>query len=82
MDCQMPVMDGYETTRVLKEKMKKKEIPNIPVIALTANDSEKDKEKCRKVGMSDYLTKPLNEPKLKKMMLKYTMSNHKEDNLL
>jgi len=75
MDCQMPVMDGYETTRTLREKMKKEEIPDIPVIALTANDSEKDKEKCKKVEMSDYLTKPLNEPKLKNIILKYT-TNH------
>lgn len=71
MDCQMPVMDGYETTKVLKEKMRKEEIPNIPVIAFTANDSEKDKEKCKKVGMSDYLTKPLSEAKLKEIILKY-----------
>jgi len=74
MDCQMPIMDGYETTRVLKEKMKKAEIPNIPVIAFTANDSEKDKEKCRKVGMSDYLTKPLSEAKLKEIIFKYIQS--------
>jgi signal transduction histidine kinase/ActR/RegA family two-component response regulator len=74
MDCQMPVMDGYETTKVLKEKMKKEEIPNIPVIAFTANDSEKDKEKCKKVGMSDYLTKPLSEAKLKEIIFKYIKS--------
>jgi len=74
MDCQMPVMDGYETTKVLKEKMRKEEIPNIPVIAFTANDSEKDKEKCKKVGMSDYLTKPLSESKLKEIIFKYIKS--------
>jgi len=71
MDCQMPIMDGYETTKVLREKMTKGEIPKIPVVALTANDSEKDRERCRKVGMCDYLTKPLNENKLKEILYKY-----------
>jgi len=71
MDCQMPLMDGYETTRILKKKMKEKKIPEIPIVALTANDTELDKEECKKVGMCDYLSKPLNENKLKRMVKRY-----------
>jgi len=72
MDCQMPIMDGYETTKMLKEKMKNKEIPEIPIVALTANHNENDQEDCRKAGMCDYLTKPLNEVLLRKVVAKFT----------
>ena len=68
MDCQMPVMDGYETTEILRKKMARKEIPEIPIIALTANSDKSDRDHCKKVGMVDYLTKPLSEEKLEKMI--------------
>jgi len=55
MDCQMPVMDGFEATRRIRLiKMFK----DIPIIAVTANVSEVDQQRCRDVGMSDYLPKP------------------------
>jgi CheY-like chemotaxis protein len=72
MDCQMPIMDGYETTEILKKKMAAKEIPEIPIIALTANNDKSDRDHCKKVGMVDYLTKPLSEQKLEKMIKGYT----------
>jgi len=68
MDLQMPVMDGYEATRVLKEMMGRNEIPDIPIIALSANDTEEDKLKCKKVGMYDHLSKPLKEQELKRLL--------------
>jgi len=71
MDCQMPLMDGFETTKILKRKMHSHQHPDTPIVALTANDSENDREKCKKVGMCDYLTKPLNEMKLQKVIKKY-----------
>jgi len=59
MDCQMPVMDGFETTKALKKLMEAGEIEDIPIFALTANSSEKDVERCLECGMSGHLAKPL-----------------------
>jgi len=71
MDCMMPVMDGYETTRNLRQLMKEGKIPEISIVALTANNSTADKEACEKAGMCDYLTKPLTEASLKRIIRKY-----------
>jgi len=59
MDCQMPIMDGFETTRVLREMMDRKEIPEIPIVALTANHSDEDINRCYQSGMNACLLKPL-----------------------
>jgi Signal transduction histidine kinase len=56
MDCQMPVMDGYEATRQIRQQAKFK---HLPIIALTANAMEGDKEKVIEVGMNDHIAKPI-----------------------
>lgn len=61
MDCQMPIMDGYEATKRIRED---KNIPYIPILAMTANVLDGDKETCLNVGMDGYITKPINSIKL------------------
>ena len=57
MDCQMPVMDGYEATRKIREQPQYK---GLPVIAMTANAMAGDKDKVLAVGMNDHIAKPIN----------------------
>ncbi len=57
MDCQMPVMDGFTTTRRLRSRFADE--PRIPVVAITATATTKDQERCLAAGMDDYLPKPI-----------------------
>ncbi|MEK9627693.1 MAG: response regulator [Nitrospinota bacterium] len=61
MDLQMPVMDGFEATKIIRENKKHK---SLPVIAMTANAMSGDKEKCLKAGMNDHVSKPIDTKQL------------------
>ena len=68
MDLQMPVMDGFESTSILIGMMERNEIPQMPIIALTANNSEEDIVKCLKYGMIDHIAKPLKPERLQSVL--------------
>ncbi|WP_020585720.1 cache domain-containing protein [Desulfobacter curvatus] len=68
MDCQMPVMDGYEATRKIREQKKFKDLP---VIAMTANAMVGDREKALDAGMNDHIAKPIDPDEMYKTMAKW-----------
>jgi two-component system, sensor histidine kinase and response regulator len=68
MDCQMPVMDGFQATRRIRDIEHGKGRSPVPVIALTANALSGDREDCLAAGMTDYMPKPLPLHAMKKMM--------------
>ena len=65
MDCQMPVMDGYEATKLVREGFAGLRYKDVPIVAMTANAMVGDEQKCLAVGMNDYLVKPINKVKVR-----------------
>ena len=74
MDCHMPVMDGFETTRHIRAD-EKESGQHIPIIALTANAMLEERPRCIAVGMDDYLSKPVTKPILKSMLMQFLGGN-------
>jgi len=60
MDLQMPIMDGYEATRVIRSGELGQAISNIPIIAVTADAMQETRKRVLDLGMNDYMTKPVN----------------------
>jgi two-component system sensor histidine kinase/response regulator len=75
MDCQMPVMDGMEAARRLRQREQRTGV-HIPVIAMTANAMEGDRERCLEAGMDDYVAKPINGRELIEK-LRYWLESHR-----
>ena len=81
MDLMMPVMNGIEAAKIIREKISK----DFPIIALTSAITEFSREACLKAGMNDYMTKPLDILKLEEKIIQYALSYHdiklKENNI-
>lgn len=72
MDCQMPVMDGYEASLLIrKEELLSQVVQPIPIVALTANAMIEDKERCLAVGMNDFISKPIDPAHFNQTVLKW-----------
>ncbi|WP_189379515.1 ATP-binding protein [Thalassotalea profundi] len=74
LDCQMPIMDGYETTQRIRKGEAGDEFVRTPIIALTANAMSDEKEKCLALGMNDYLTKPIDTARLFQTLNKFLLA--------
>jgi signal transduction histidine kinase/CheY-like chemotaxis protein len=75
MDCEMPVMDGFAATRVIREHEARMGLPRTPIIALTANALTGDREHCLAQGMDDYLSKPIELHQLSTLVTKWLGSS-------
>ena len=75
MDCHMPIMDGYEATRIIRSVLNK---PDLPIIAVTANVMHGDREKCYSAGMDDYITKPYERHELLEVLEKWIELRRRE----
>ncbi|HIJ86610.1 MAG TPA: PAS domain S-box protein [Desulfuromonadales bacterium] len=73
MDCEMPKMNGFEATALIRSSSSKVFNHAVPIIALTANAFDQDRERCLDAGMNDYLTKPVRMEKLAMVLDKWLM---------
>ncbi len=76
MDCNMPIMDGYETSRRMRADPRWE---NLPIIALTANALQEDRQRCKDAGMDDYLAKPFKREDLQTILLRWLPGSGQQD---
>lgn len=78
MDVQMPVIDGYKATHLMRHHLPYKNlVKNVPIVAMTASAIQGDREKCIKAGMDDYLSKPVTIPLLESMLLRWSATKRR-----
>jgi len=74
MDIQMPEMDGYQATKVIRDPSSPVRDHDVPIVAMTAHAMKGDREKCIQAGMNDYISKPIRPEKLREVVEKYLPS--------
>ncbi|MDD5717907.1 MAG: response regulator [Sulfuricurvum sp.] len=80
MDCEMPEMDGFQATLAIRSQKGGKQYQNIPIIAMTANAMNGDREKCIRSGMNDYISKPIDMDILKETLQKWIQEEINQSN--
>ncbi|KAI5462137.1 hypothetical protein BGZ63DRAFT_413576 [Mariannaea sp. PMI_226] len=79
MDVQMPIIDGYKCTHLLRHHLPYKAfVHDVPIVAMTASAIQGDREKCTKAGMDDYLAKPVRRVILEKMLIRWCLSRRRD----
>ena len=78
MDCQMPEMDGYEATTRIRDPKSRVRNHDVPIIAMTANAMQGDREKCLEAGMNDYIPKPVQPQTLAEVLNKWLPEEENE----
>ena len=68
MDCHMPIMNGFESSKKIKELVKRRIIPDASILALTASTANKDLDECKQSGMEECLTKPVSKKQMKEKL--------------
>jgi PAS domain S-box-containing protein len=79
MDLHMPELNGFETTEIIRKYFPEK-LNQIPIIAITANVLQSDRQKCLAIGMNDYITKPFQAAELNQMLWKYLPEEYRKSN--
>ncbi|PTY37586.1 hypothetical protein BGP77_13905 [Saccharospirillum sp. MSK14-1] len=71
MDCEMPELDGYQATRLIRDYEQRQQQIRLPIVALTAHALEEVRQRCLDAGMDDFLTKPVSTRQLEKVLSRY-----------
>jgi len=82
MDCQMPEMDGFEASEHIKKLEHDHIIPHTPIIAVTANAMQGDRERCLAAGMSDYIAKPIYIEELERVLRRWAAPPQNREDIL
>jgi PAS domain S-box-containing protein len=72
MDCQMPELDGYQTTSAIRDGQGGSQYIDVPIVAMTANAMSGDQQKCLDAGMDDYMSKPIDGDLLKDKLMRFS----------
>jgi CheY-like chemotaxis protein len=71
LDLHMPVLDGYETARTIRRLLEKQRADHLPLVAMTANRTNGDRQRCLEAGMDDYLCKPVRQEDLGRILARW-----------